>query len=217
MNQPITIAIAEDVKELRENLELIVDLIGDIKCLFAAKNGAEVMPMIEQYGEPDVILMDIEMPIQNGIETTRLVKKSHPNIKVLILTVFDNNENVFNALKNGADGYMLKGERPQEVLSAIQQVNEGRMAMSPEIAMKTLQYFRKLEKTDNESTSDYHLTNREVEILEFLCTGLSYKQIAGECQISERTVGTHIENIYKKLNVNSAIEASNIAKRNDWF
>ena len=217
MEKLLSIAIVEDKRELRENLKQIFDLLGETRCLFEVADGAEVLTAIATYGVPDVILMDMEMPVQDGIKTTAIVKAKYPNVKILMLTVFDQSENVFNALKNGADGYLLKGEKPKALLAAVRQVYEGRMPMSPEVALKTLAYFRNLSDKNRSSTSDYQLTRREIEVLELLCDGLSYKQIGDRCHIAERTVSTHIENIYKKLNVHSAVEASKIASKNEWF
>jgi DNA-binding NarL/FixJ family response regulator len=123
---------------------------------------------------------------------------------------------VFNALKNGANGYILKGEKPKAILEAIKQAKEGRLPMTPEIAALTIEFFTRHQQT-TASKEDYDLTRRETEILEYLCKGMSYKNIAEECFISQRTVNTHIENIYRKLNVHNAVEANNLARKNNWF
>jgi DNA-binding NarL/FixJ family response regulator len=125
-------------------------------------------------------------------------------------------DNVFNALKNGASGYILKGEKPKAIIQAIKQAKEGRLPMTPEIAALTLEFFAKNQE-ETVSKEKYDLTKRETEILELLCKGMSYKNIAETCFISQRTVNSHMENIYRKLNVHNAIEASNLARKNNWF
>lgn len=213
----IKIGIAEDKDDLRKNLEQILALLGDFELIFSVADGALVLDAIAKYGVPDLILMDIEMPLQDGIVTTRDVKAKYPSVRVLILTIFDQKDSIFRALQNGADGYLLKGERPKEVLKAIEQVLDGKMPMSADIAQKVLLYFRNFSKDSKPKTSDFDLTKRETEILELLSDGMAYKEIAASLNIATRTVNTHVESIYKKLNVHSAIEASNIARKNDWF
>lgn len=212
----IKIAIAEDSKDVRENLTKVFDLLGEIDVQIIAENGKELLQKLQTDEKPDVILMDVEMPVMGGIEATKEVKKLYPNIPIIILTVVNQKDNVFNALKNGANGYILKGEKPKDILEAIKQAKEGRLPMTPEIAALTIEFFTRHQQTTT-SKEDYDLTRRETEILEYLCKGMSYKSIAEECFISQRTVNTHIENIYRKLNVHNAVEANNLARKNNWF
>lgn len=212
----IKIAIAEDSKDIRDNLVRVFDLLGEIEILAVAENGQELLDQLKNGIEPEVILMDVEMPVMGGIEATKEVKKIYPYIPIVILTVVNQKDNVFNALKNGANGYILKGEKPKAILDAIKQAKEGRLPMTPEIAALTIEFFTNQQDTST-SKEAYELTKRETEILEFLCKGMSYKKIADECFISQRTVNTHIENIYRKLNVHSALEASHLARKNKWF
>ncbi|MCG8573551.1 MAG: response regulator transcription factor [Flavobacteriales bacterium] len=217
MNEKINVGIVEDNEELRKNLKHILELLGEFHIIFSLDDGSKVMDCLKQGKIPEVILMDLEMPVQDGIQTTRLVKENFPDVKVLIHTVFDDKSRVFDALRNGADGYLLKGEKPRKMLESILQIKEGRLPMSPNIASKALAFFKESDISQTTKIEEYKLTKREMSVLERLCLGSAYKQIADELFISERTVNSHVNNIYKKLRVNNAISASNIASKNKWF
>ena len=157
--------------------------------------------------------MDIEMPKMNGIEATELVKNKFPHIKIIMLTVFDNDENIFKAIKAGADGYFLKEVNPQELFNGIQDTLSGGAAMTPSIALKTLKLLREpmVFETENE---EIILTNREIEVLEQLSKGLKYQIIAENLFLSVGTIRKHVENIYNKLQVHNKLEAVQKAKNN---
>ena len=160
--------------------------------------------------------MDIEMPVLNGIETTQIVKQKYPQIKIIMLTVFDNDENIFNAIKAGADGYLLKEVNPEQLHKGIVETLNGGAAMNPSIALKTLKLLRNPIDIENpREKEDISLTTREVEVLEQLSKGLSYTAIADNLFLSPSTVRKHIENIYKKLQVHSKLEAVQKAKRHN--
>ncbi|WP_445749227.1 response regulator [Polaribacter sp.] len=212
----ITIGIAEDNKDVRDNLLKVFELLGEVDVLFTSENGSVLLDKLRSGFQPEVILMDIEMPEMDGIKTTLEVKKAYPDIAVVMHTIVNQKDRVFQALKNGANGYILKGEKPKAILESIKQAKEGRLPMTPEIAALTLAFFEQYKETTR-SKEDYNLTIRESEILEYLCKGMSYKTIADKCFISPRTVNRHIENIYRKLNVHTAIEANNMARKNLWF
>lgn len=212
----IKVAIAEDHKDVRENLVQLLNLIGEYDIINQASTGKELLNSLQKNNLPEVILMDIEMPVMDGIETTRQIKKLYPQISIVILTAFNQKNKVFQALKSGANGYLLKGEKPKIIIESINQAKEGRMPMTPEIATQTFEFFSSYDST-LVPNDDFGLTARETEILELLCRGLSYKQIADKCFISTKTVNSHIENIYRKLNVHTAVEANNIASKNKWF
>lgn len=173
---------------------------------------------MEKLGEDaraHLILMDIEMPRINGIEATALVKRKYPQIKIIVLTVFDDDENIFNAIQCGADGYLLKDTSPQSLYDAIIQTMEGGAAMTPSIAMKALNLLRSpLSPQTSKPSENVQLSSREIEVLEQLSTGLPYTSIAENLFISPSTVRRHIENIYKKLQVHSKVEALELAKKN---
>ena len=156
------------------------------------------------------------MPVLNGIETTQIVKHKYPQLKIIMLTAFDNDENIFNAIKAGADGYLLKEINPKELYSGIQETLNGGAAMNPSIALKTLKLLRNpIDIQNPKDQEEISLSKREVEVLEQLSKGLSYTAIAENLFLSPSTVRKHIENIYKKLQVHSKIEAVQKAKNHN--
>jgi DNA-binding NarL/FixJ family response regulator len=160
--------------------------------------------------------MDIEMPVLNGIETTQMVKQKYPQIKIIMLTAFDNDENIFNAIKAGADGYLLKEINPEDLHNGIRDTLNGGAAMNPSIALKTLKLLRNpIDIQNANDQEEISLSKREVEVLEQLSKGLSYTSIAENLFLSPSTVRKHIENIYKKLQVHSKIEAVQKAKNHN--
>lgn len=177
-----------------------------------AVHGAELLEKIPQSGRIDIVLMDIEMPRLNGIETTRLLKEKFPNIKVLMLTIFDDDENIFNAIRAGADGYVLKEESASGIYIHMQETLGGGAGMSPGIASRVLRLLQRGPAAPT-ATAEYDLTPREVEILEQLKAGLSYEKIAANLFISYGTVRKHIENTYRKLQVHNKVEAIQKAQR----
>lgn len=156
---------------------------------------------------PDVIIMDLNMPGIGGIEGVKIIKSNDPSIKVVIHTVFDDDARIFDCICAGADGYLLKGTAPAKFMSSLQDLLKGGAAISPFVGQKVFQFFRENMQTND----DYKLSPRETEILEHLVKGLSYKMIAGTCNISIDTVRKHLQNIYHKLQVNSGTEAVRLA------
>jgi len=174
------------------------------------------MEKLGNNGHTNLILMDIEMPILNGIDASALVKKKYPQIKIMVLTVFDDDENIFNAIQAGADGYLLKETSAQSLYDAIIHTLSGGAVMTPSIASKALKLLRQqplVHSQSKENTALVRLSTREIEVLEQLSTGLPYTSIAENLFISPSTVRRHTENIYKKLRVHSKIEAVELAKR----
>ncbi len=212
----IRIAVIDDNNFLIKSVKEKLSFFEDISISFTANNGLECMDKLNENRQTDLILMDIEMPKQNGIEATALVKQKYPQIKIIMLTVFDDDENIFQAIQAGADGYLLKDTEPQELYNAITQTLEGGAVMTPSIAMKALNLLRSplAEETDADETEEtIKLTSREVEVLEQLSTGLPYTSIAENLIVSPSTVRRHIENIYQKLQVHSKTEAIALAKK----
>lgn len=210
----IKIAIADDNSFLIKMVEEKLSFFDDLKVNFKALNGNRLLEKLEVNHNIDIILMDIEMPVLNGIETTEIVKQRYPHIKIIMLTVFDNDENIFSAIKAGADGYLLKEVTPKDLYAGIKETLKGGAAMNPSIAMKTLKLLRNpININDNKSKEDIKLTKRETEVLEHLSKGLSYNLIADNLILSTGTVRKHIENIYKKLQVHNKLEAVYKAKK----
>lgn len=211
----LKIAIVDDnsflIHAIKEKLSF-----EEVSIKHTALNGSEILAKLEENHNIDVILMDIEMPVLNGIETTQVVKQKYPHIKIIMLTAFDNDENIFNAIKAGADGYLLKEINPKDLYEGIKETLNGGAAMNPSIALKTLKLLRNPLSIENEKDKeDISLSKREVEVLEQLSTGLSYTVIADHLFLSPSTVRKHIENIYQKLQVHSKIEAVQKAKRHN--
>ena len=212
----IKIAIVDDNSFLITSVNEKLSFFEDLDFKFSALNGSDLLVKLESSHNIDLILMDIEMPVLNGIEATEIVKQKYPHIKIIMLTVFDNDENIFNAIKAGADGYLLKDVNAKDLHDGIVETLNGGAAMNPSIAMKTLKLLRNPLNIENESDKeDIKLTPREVEVLEQLSKGLSYNLIAENLILSTGTVRKHIENIYKKLQVHNKLEAVQKAKRNN--
>ncbi len=205
----IKIALAEDNDRLAESIEEKLKLFSsEIEFKFRAKNGIDLIKKIEKNNYIDAVLMDIEMPIMDGIKATELIKEKFSNIKVIMLTVFDDEEKIFSAIQAGANGYLLKDESPDKIFSSIKMIMEGGAPMSPIIAAKTLTLLRKSDFVFSEKEKvDFELSKREIEVLEQLKCGLDYQKIAEQLFISPATVRKHIENIYRKLEVHNKIQA----------
>lgn len=218
MHTVIDIVIADDNAVLLAQLKENLSFADNINILFTAHNGQDLLDKLSAATKlPQLILMDIEMPVINGIEATAIITKE-TNIKVLILTVFDTDEKVFDAIKAGAAGYLLKDSKAHRIISAIEDVMMGGGPMSPHIAAKALALLRaQAAENATPQPSDYNLSERETELLEQLVKGLSYQQIADKLYISHGTVRKHIENIYSKLHIHTKVEAVNTANKHKWF
>lgn len=218
MSDTINIAIADDNTTLLKQITENISEARHINVMFTATNGQDLLDKLAiQKQLPDVLLMDIEMPVMNGIDATAAVTEN-TGIKVLILTVFDNDEKIFDAIKAGAAGYLLKDSKPYRIISAIEDVMLGGGPMSPQIASKALALLReKITVDKTPQPQDYDLSERETELLQQLVQGLSYQQIADKLFISHGTVRKHIENIYSKLHIHSKVEAVNKANEHKWF
>ena len=210
----IKIAVVEDILGLRKAMENKLSMNPDFKLKYIAQHGQEIIDFLNSDHNVDIILMDIQMPVMNGIEATREINSRWPHIKIIMCTIFDDDDNIFNAILAGASGYLMKDEQPEMLFRAIFECLEGGAPMSPIIAKKALALIRNSNQSLSPNREDFGLTKREIEILEHLSKGLSYKVIADNLFISTGTVRKHIENIYKKLQVNNKIEAITIAEKN---
>lgn len=210
----VRIAIADDNFFLTRVIEEKLSFFADLKLKFTAINGQDIIEKLKQDSIVDLILMDIEMPVMNGIEATEEIKKRYPHIKIVMLTVFDNDENIFNSIKAGADGYLLKEVEAQNLYNGIIETMNGGAAMTPSIALKTLKLLRNPIEFKNDSVKEeVKLSSREIDVLEQLSKGLNYNAIAENLFLSPSTVRKHIENIYKKLQVHNKLEAIQKAER----
>lgn len=202
MKAAIQILIYEDNVLLRESLTNLLALTGEYQVLASFPDCTDVVNQVKLL-KPDVILMDIDLPGINGIEAVQLIRKIDPQVQIIMLTVFDDNSHVFDAMYAGANGYLLKKYISDKLLHSIQEVLQGGAPMSPSIARLIISSLQQ----PVVAAKDYQLTNREKEILQLLSSGNSFKMIAAELSISLDTVRTHIKHIYDKLHVRSQIEA----------
>lgn len=204
MNKDINVAIFEDNYLLRDGYYQLINGMPGFNCVGAYDNAADVIFKIRR-SEPDVVLMDIDMPGVNGIEAVRIIKENFPNIYVIMQTVFDDDDKIFSAIQAGAGGYILKKIPPLKILEAISEVYNGGAPMTPSIAGKTLQLFRAGMKPLSDK-KEVQLKERQKEILECIVNGMSYKLIAEKFFISVDTVRYHVKNIYEILQVHSRFE-----------
>lgn len=200
----ITVAIVEDHTELRESWRQIIDSAEGFECLECFPAAEQALREIPLY-KPDVVIMDINLPGMSGIECTRLLRQEIPRQQVLILTVYEDSERIFEALEAGASGYLLKRTSPEQLLQAIVEVRNGGSPMTSEVARKVVQSFRKPAR--GKAAEEANLTPREEEILKLLAQGYVTKEISDKLGISYYTSQTHLKNIYEKLHVRSRTEA----------
>jgi len=210
---PIKIAIAEDNSFLLKAILDKLSFFKDLEVKFHSYNGVEFLKKLDEDSNVHLVLMDIEMPKMNGIETVAEIAKKYPQIKTIMITVFDDDENIFRAIQAGADGYLLKEVDAKSLYQGILDTLEGGAAMTPSVAMKALKLLRNPPNFE-EPKEEINLTAREIEILEQTSKGLNYNQISENLFISPKTVRKHIENIYGKLQVHSKLEAVQKAVKN---
>ena len=206
-NMSITLAIVEDLDEVRDGLKNFISLSNDFKILDTFKTAEEAVHDLPQL-KPDIVIIDINLPGINGIECIRQVKSKIPNTQFMMFTVYENDEKVFEALKAGASGYLLKNTGLVQLIESLKELYNGGSPMSANIARKLVTLFRSGQK---EKTNLEILSNRENEILQLLAKGLLYKEIADQLTISVSTVRQHIHHIYEKLHVQNRTEAINKA------
>ncbi len=204
MNETIEVCIIEDQPEVRTGISFIINTNNDFFC--TSYTNAEDALEGMRHSKPQVVLMDINLPGMDGIACTQLIRERYPEVLIMMCTVFEDSEKIFNALKAGANGYILKRAAGETLLDAIKDLLKGGAPMSSDIARKVVNSFRETSAIENHEAG---LTKRENEILDFLGKGYGNKEIADKLFVSIHTVRTHIYNIYEKLHVHNRVEALN--------
>jgi DNA-binding NarL/FixJ family response regulator len=203
--------IFEDNKRLRQSLEMLLNDEDNFDVVGSFANCDDALYEVEK-GKATLVVMDIDMPGIGGVEGVRQIKSYFPAVRIVMHTMFDDDNRIFESICAGADGYMLKKTSPTQLITSLLDVMEGGSPMSPFVAKKVFQYFRTQQPKQNEA---FNLSERETEILELLVAGNSYKMIAAKCTIANETVKKHLHNIYAKLHVNSGTEAVAKALKNN--
>jgi DNA-binding NarL/FixJ family response regulator len=199
----ITVAIIEDERDIRECLSVLVNGTRGYACTGSFRTMEEALDKIP-HQLPDVVLSDIGLPGMSGIEGVRILKQRHPQLLVLMLTVYDDDERIFDAMCAGACGYLLKKTPPARLLESLREAVEGGAPMSPEVARRVIALFRDIRPPDR---ADYHLTPHETRLLKLFVEGHNYKTAAAELHVSVNTINFHVRSIYEKLQVHSRSEA----------
>lgn len=201
----INLVIVEDSYDTREGFKYLLKLQSDIRVLRACESAEELLEEEALLAETDVVLMDIELPGMNGIKATRTIKSLYPDINVLILTIFEDQEKIIKAVQAGATGYILKNTAPGELTDQIKSLVAGGSPISPGVARALLDEVRQKD-VRWKTAEDYNLTPREIEILKAIVEGYTYKEMAEEFSIASSTAKKHILHIYRKLDVSSKVE-----------
>lgn len=224
MERKIWIALAEDTAVNRQSFMHKTKAMGSCELLFVASNGHDCLEQLKglpQSRRPDVIFMDIEMPGMNGIEAISIARSLYPTIHFLMLTNFDDDDKVFDAIRAGAEGYLLKHESAEVLQEAAQNVMEfGGAPMSPAIARKALNLLRQAHVSEQPAIGHdrpHGVSGRELEVLQLMVSGLDAKSIATEMNLSVFTVRKHIANVYEKLHINSKAQVMSLAHKEGWF
>jgi DNA-binding NarL/FixJ family response regulator len=206
----IRVVLVEDLRDVREGLAVLINGSPGLRCAASVRTMEEALRVI-QANVPDVVLTDIGLPGMSGIEGIRILKERYPELPMIALTVYDDDERIFDALCAGASGYLLKNTPPARLLEGLKEVASGGAPMSPEVARRVINLFREFRPPDR---SPSRLTQQEIELLKLIVDGHSYKTAAAELGISTSTVSFHLQNIYSKLQVHSKSEAVAKALRN---
>jgi DNA-binding NarL/FixJ family response regulator len=202
-SEEIKVGIIEDERDLREGLRSLINFTPNFKCIGDFRSMEEALRQI-MLSPPDLVLTDIGLPNMNGIEGTRILREKFPDLPIIVLTVHDEDDKIFQALCAGANGYLLKNTPPDVIINAINEVISGGSPMSPNVARRVVNLFRQFAPPEK---SDVYLTDQEKKILKMLTEGHHYKTVAYDLNISTNTVSFHIQNIYEKLQVHSKSEA----------
>jgi two-component system NarL family response regulator len=208
----IRVLVVDDQELFRRGLTMLLGVEPDMEVVGEAADGAAAAAMAAT-AVPDVVLMDVRMPQQTGIEACTAVKDAAPNARIIMLTVSDDEADLYDAVKSGASGYLLKDSSIEEVAQAIRVVADGQSLISPSMAIKLLDEFKQMARTDRQAVPTPRLTERELEVLRLVAQGLNNREIAKQLFISENTVKNHVRNILEKLQLHSRMEAVMYAVR----
>lgn len=221
----INIILTDDQKIVREGLKMILSLDDEINIVDEAENGRDLLSMLHEKGPSyaDVVLMDVRMPIMDGVEATKLVKKEYPGIKIIILTTFNEDQYILDGIKNGADGYILKDAGSEEIIKAIKTAYEGNILLNPEVTKKLVNAFNMISSSNhnhdsmnmNNAEKLKSLTKREMEVANLVAQGKSNKSICESLYLSEGTVKNYITKIFEKLELSSRTELALFMNQNE--
>lgn len=215
----ISVLICDDQAIVCEGLQVILESSPEIEVVGIAHDGAEALAQIAHV-QPNIVLMDLKMPGMNGIHATREIRTHYPQVKVLVLTTYDADEWVFDAIRSGASGYLLKNTGPQDLINAIKGTIAGKTHVDPDVAGKLFNHVHLAEgATQSHSTTDemQQLSDREIEVLQLIAKGLSNRQISEQLFLSEGTVRNYVSSIFSKLNVSDRTQAALVAVRYGLF
>jgi DNA-binding NarL/FixJ family response regulator len=211
-SEPVRVLVVDDQELFRRGLIMLLGGDTDIEVVGEAADGITATDLATTTA-PDVILLDVRMPRRTGVEACRAIKEAVPATKIIMLTVSDEEADLYESVKNGASGYLLKDSSIEEVAQAIRVVNEGQSLISPSMAVKLIDEFKQMSKPEREQGPALRLTERELEVLRLVAKGLNNREVAKELFISENTVKNHVRNILEKLQLHSRMEAVMYAMR----
>jgi two-component system NarL family response regulator len=205
-HEPIRVLVVDDQELFRRGLTMLLAQDTDIEVVGEADDGIVGTELATTLA-PDVVLLDVRMPRRSGVEACRAIKEAVPSAKIIMLTVSDEEGDLYETVKNGASGYLLKDSSIEEVAQAVRVVNEGQSLISPSMAVKLIDEFKQMSKPDKQQSTALKLTDRELEVLRLVARGLNNREVAKELFISENTVKNHVRNILEKLQLHSRMEA----------
>jgi DNA-binding NarL/FixJ family response regulator len=213
---PIRVAVVDDHEVLRQGVTMLLNAEPDIEVVGEAGDGVAATELAASTA-PDVILMDVRMPKRSGIEACIAIKEVTPSVSIIMLTVSDEEADLYDAIRNGASGYLLKSSSIDEVAQAVRVVAEGQSLISPSMAMKLIDEFTKISRSEQQQVVPTELTKREIEVLKLVAQGLNNREIGKRLFISENTVKNHVRNILEKLHLHSRMDAAMYALRKKLF